>query len=59
MARAGSPKRRAGAALALAVRPVAGPVLRAVEERLPRHEWERSAHEPRGGAAQFLVFRKG
>jgi SAM-dependent methyltransferase len=58
MAKRGAPARRVTAAGALAARPIAALALRAIEDELPRREWQRSAREPRGGAAQFLLFRK-
>jgi SAM-dependent methyltransferase len=59
MATHGAPARRLTAAGAILARPVAARVLRAIEDELPRREWQRSAREPHGGAAQFLLFRKG
>ena len=52
------PRWRLAALGGLAALPLATVAARLVERVLPRWEWERSAHVPRGASGQFLVFRK-
>jgi SAM-dependent methyltransferase len=43
---------------ALLAQPIVLPVGHVLESTLPRWEWRRTSRKGRGGAAQFLVFRK-